>query len=250
MEELLKVKTDNERITLSARDLHEFLEIGTEFRKWFPRMCGYGFNENEDYQRLYQKCPTLGGIQEVVDYQITIDMAKEICMIQRSDKGKQARQYFLQLEKEWNTPEKVMARALLLANRNIESLTVANNSLKIENKAKDQQIAELKPKADYTDVILQNKSLVTITSIAKDYGMSGSALNDKLHRLGVQYKMSGQWFLYSKYQDKGYTHSQTQTIVHTDGTTSVKMNTKWTQKGRLFLYELLKRNDLIPMIER
>ena len=143
-----------------------------------------------------------------------------------------------------------MARALLLANRNIESLTAANNSLKIENKAKDQQIAELKPKADYTDVILQNKSLVTITSIAKDYGMSGSALNDKLHRLGVQYKMSGQWFLYSKYQDKGYTHSQTQTIVHTDGTTSVKMNTKWTQKGRLFLYELLKRNDLIPMIER
>lgn len=192
----------------------------------------------------------LGGIQEVVDYQITIDMAKEICMIQRSDKGKQARQYFLQLEKEWNTPEKVMARALLLANRNIESLTAANNSLKIENKAKDQQIAELKPKADYTDVILQNKSLVTITSIAKDYGMSGSVLNDKLHRLGVQYKMSGQWFLYSKYQDKGYTHSQTQTIVHTDGTTSVKMNTKWTQKGRLFLYELLKRNDLIPMIER
>lgn len=250
MEELLKVTTDNERITLSARDLHEFLEIGTEFRKWFPRMCGYGFNENDDYQRLYQKCPTLGGIQEVVDYQITIDMAKEICMIQRSDKGKQARQYFLQLEKEWNTPEKVMARALLLANKNIENLTAANNSLKIENKAKDQQIAELKPKADYTDVILQNKSLVTITSIAKDYGMSGSALNDKLHRLGVQYKMSGQWFLYSKYQDKGYTHSQTQTIVHTDGTTSVKMNTKWTQKGRLFLYELLKRNDLIPMIER
>lgn len=247
MEELLKVTTDNERITLSARDLHEFLEIKTHFKDWFPRMKEYGFEEGVDFCSFLSE--STGG-RPATDYQITIDMAKEICMIQRSDKGKQARQYFLQLEKEWNTPEKVMARALLLANRNIESLTAANNSLKIENKAKDQQIAELKPKADYTDVILQNKSLVTITSIAKDYGMSGSALNDKLHRLGVQYKMSGQWFLYSKYQDKGYTHSQTQTIVHTDGTTSVKMNTKWTQKGRLFLYELLKRNDLIPMIER
>lgn len=250
MEELLKVTTDNERITLSARDLHEFLEIGTEFAKWMQRMCEYGFNEQIDYDVFVKNDDNKKGGRPATDYQITIDMAKEICMIQRSDKGKQARQYFLQLEKEWNTPEKVMARALLLANRNIESLTAANNSLKIENKAKDQQIAELKPKADYTDVILQNKSLVTITSIAKDYGMSGSALNDKLHRLGVQYKMSGQWFLYSKYQDKGYTHSQTQTIVHTDGTTSVKMNTKWTQKGRLFLYELLKRNDVIPMIER
>lgn len=247
MEELLKVTTDNERITLSARDLHEFLEIKTHFKDWFPRMKEYGFEEGVDFCSFLSE--STGG-RPATDYQITIDMAKEICMIQRSDKGKQARQYFLQLEKEWNTPEKVMARALLLANRNIESLTAANNSLKIENKAKDQQIAELKPKADYTDVILQNKSLVTITSIAKDYGMSGSALNDKLHRLGVQYKMSGQWFLYSKYQDKGYTHSQTQTIVHNDGTTSVKMNTKWTQKGRLFLYELLKRNDLIPMIER
>ena len=247
MEELLKVTTDNERITLSARDLHEFLEIKTHFKDWFPRMKEYGFEEGVDFCSFLSE--STGG-RPATDYQITIDMAKEICMIQRSDKGKQARQYFLQLEKEWNTPEKVMARALLLANRNIESLTAANNSLKIENKAKDQQIAELKPKADYTDVILQNKSLVTITSIAKDYGMSGSALNDKLHRLGVQYKMSGQWFLYSKYQDKGYTHSQTQTIVHTDGTTSVKMNTKWTQKGRLLLYELLKRNDLIPMIER
>lgn len=247
MEELLKVTTDNERITLSARDLYEFLEIKTHFKDWFPRMKEYGFEEGVDFCSFLSE--STGG-RPATDYQITIDMAKEICMIQRSDKGKQARQYFLQLEKEWNTPEKVMARALLLANRNIESLTAANNSLKIENKAKDQQIAELKPKADYTDVILQNKSLVTITSIAKDYGMSGSALNDKLHRLGVQYKMSGQWFLYSKYQDKGYTHSQTQTIVHTDGTTSVKMNTKWTQKGRLFLYELLKRNDLIPMIER
>ena len=247
MEELLKVTTDNERITLSARDLYEFLEIKTHFKDWFPRMKEYGFEEGVDFCSFLSE--STGG-RPATDYQITIDMAKEICMIQRSDKGKQARQYFLQLEKEWNTPEKVMARALLLANRNIESLTAANNSLKIENKAKDQQIAELKPKADYTDVILQNKSLVTITSIAKDYGMSGSALNDKLHRLGVQYKMSGQWFLYSKYQDKGYTHSQTQTIVHTDGTTSVKMNTKWTQKGRLFLYELLKRNDVIPMIER
>lgn len=115
---------------------------------------------------------------------------------------------------------------------------------------KDQQIAELKPKADYTDAILKNKGLVTTTAIAKDYGMSASTFNQKLHEFGVQYKQSGQWFLYSKYQDKGYTHSETVDITHTDGRKDVKMNTKWTQKGRLFLYNLLKGQNIVPMIEK
>lgn len=121
--------------------------------------------------------------------------------------------------------------------------------LQLENEIKTQQINEMKPKADYTDLILKSKSLVTITQIAKDYGISGKRMNEILHDLKVQYKQSGQWFLYSKYQDKGYTHSETIKIPKADGSTDVKMNTKWTQKGRLFLYQLLKNKDIYPSIE-
>ena len=125
-----------------------------------------------------------------------------------------------------------------------------NEKLQLENKIKDQQIAELRPKADYCDLILKNKGLVTISQIAKDYGMSGGALNKKLHELGIQYKQSKQWLLYSKYQDKGYTQSETINITRSDGRPDITMNTKWTQKGRLFLYELLKGQNILPMIER
>lgn len=122
--------------------------------------------------------------------------------------------------------------------------------LQLENKQKDQLIGELKPKADYMDSILKNKGLVTITQISKDYGMSGTKMNDLLHELGVQYKQSGQWLLYTKYHDKGYTHSETIPITHSDGRPDVRMNTKWTQKGRLFLYDLLKENGVLPVIEQ
>ena len=121
--------------------------------------------------------------------------------------------------------------------------------LQLESKQKDQIIGELKPKADYTDIILQNKSLVTITQIAKDYGMTAQEMNNLLHELKVQYKMSGQWLLYSNYHDKGYAHSETIPIKHKSGRLEPKMNTKWTQKGRLFLYDLLKENGILPMIE-
>ena len=94
-----------------------------------------------------------------------------------------------------------------------------------------QKIAEYEPKASYLDTILNNKSLVTVGQIAKDYGMSAQALNKLLHDLKVQYKQSGQWLLYSNIQDKGYTHSSTTEIEHKDGSTSVRMNTKWTQKA-------------------
>lgn len=122
--------------------------------------------------------------------------------------------------------------------------------LQIKNQQQKQIIGELKPKADYTDKILQNKGLVTITAIAKDYGMTGEEMNKKLHELGVQYNQSQQWFLYSKYHGNGYTHSETIDLTHKDGTRFVKMNTKWTQKGRLFIYELLKKNGIIPIIEQ
>ena len=113
-----------------------------------------------------------------------------------------------------------------------------------------QQIGELKPKADYTDTILKNKGLVTVTQIAKDYGMSAITFNQKLAERKIQYKQSGQWLLYRAYHSKGYTHSETINIIRSDGRADVKMETKWTQKGRLFLYELLKAEGIVPIIER
>lgn len=123
-------------------------------------------------------------------------------------------------------------------------------ALQLENKQQQQIIGELKPKADYTDKILKSKSLMTITAIAKDYGMSGNGLNNKLHELGVQYKQGKQWLLYSKYHACGYTHSETITYKHKNGLEDTTLHTKWTQKGRLFLYELLKQNGILPMIEK
>lgn len=113
----------------------------------------------------------------------------------------------------------------------------------------EQLINEMKPKADYVDTILDSKSLVSITAIAKDYGMSGRAMNFLLHQMGIIYKVGQQWLLYSKYQKCGYTSSETVQIKTAEGN-KVLLNTKWTQKGRLFLYEKLKAKDIIPMIEQ
>lgn len=113
----------------------------------------------------------------------------------------------------------------------------------------EQRVNELTPKASYYDLVLNNKSLVTITQIAKDYGMSGQAMNHKLHDLGVIYKQGDTWLLYSKYQRTGWTHSETIMVTKSDGTQKAVMHTKWTQKGRLGLYELLKRHGILPLIE-
>lgn len=111
----------------------------------------------------------------------------------------------------------------------------------------EQQVKELQPKADYYDSILKNKSLVSITVIAKNYGMSGKGMNDLLHELGIQYKQGKTWLLYSKYQDKGFTHTE---MIPVQGSKNLKPNTKWTQKGHIFIYQLLKENDILPEIEK
>lgn len=164
-------------------------------------------------------------------------------MIQRSEKGKVARQYFIQVEKDFNSPEKIMARALKIADRRI-------NTLMLNIQIKDQQISELQPKASYYDIVLQCKDLLSITQISKDYGMSGREMNKILHELGIQYKQSDIWLLYAKYQDKGYTQTKTQNYDRPDGGRGASVHTYWTQKGRLFLYDLLKQNGILPMIER
>lgn len=249
MSDLIKINYDADQPTVSARDLHDGLEIKTEFRKWFPRMAEYGFAENLDWKRVSHKCPTLGGEQEMVDYQISVDMAKQICMIQRTDKGKQYREYFLDLEKAWNSPEAIMARALQMANKSIDSLKEQCKFLGGQLVEQQKLIAELQPKANYVDTILSSRSLVVTTQIAKDYGMTATTFNKILHDMGIQYKTNGQWVLYHPYQGKGYVSSKTIKIERRDGRADVVMQTQWTQKGRLFLYEHLKKEKILPLIE-
>lgn len=209
-------------------------------------MKEYGFAESIDFSVIVnfdEDDTAFGGKRKSTDHIIKLDMAKEIAMIQRSEKGKQARQYFIEVEKEHNSPEKIMARALRIADETI-------NNLRIENKVQQQQIAELKPKATYYDLVLQCADLLSVTEIAKDYGMAAKGFNEKLRQNGIQYKQGGVWFLYAKYQDKGYTQTKTQNYNRPDGTQGSRTHTYWTQKGRLFLYEFLKGIEILPMIER
>lgn len=113
----------------------------------------------------------------------------------------------------------------------------------------EQQVSEYEPKITYLDTILSSPDTVTITQIAADYGKSAKAMNKLLNELGVQHKVGGQWILYRKHMQRGYTKSQTNEILKADGGTKVVMNTKWTQKGRLFLYELLKEENYYPQMD-
>ena len=158
MNELLKIDTsDAERITVSARDLYEFLEATERFNSWFDRMKQYGLVENTDYTTVKKltEVPNNGGIQirELDDYQLTIDTAKQIAMLQRNEKGTQARKYFIQVENAWNSPEKVMARALEIAHKTIATL-------EIENK-------EMKPKALFADAVAQSDTSILVYDLAK-----------------------------------------------------------------------------------
>lgn len=157
---------------------------------------------------------------------------------------------FNRMEAELNKNKLALPQNYKEALKQLLNKVEENERLLSLNAMQNQQIAELKPKADYTDRILKSKSLVTITQIAKDYGMSGTEMNKLLHELGVQYKQGKQWLLYRKYQSMGYTHSETVEFTRKDGTDDVNMITKWRQKGRLFLYSLLKENGLLPLIEK
>ena len=246
MTELIKIDYQSDRPTVSARELHEFLGIETRYNDWFPRMCEYGFSEGTDFNLLKNEQVRQEGnrmvSRTVDDAQLTIDMAKELCMIQRSEKGRQARQYFIQLEKDWNSPEKVMARALQIADRKIRCL-------QDENAQQKQLLAEFSPKASYYDVVLQTKDVISVGKIAKDYGKSARWLNQLLHDKGVQYKQGDIWLLYQKHAEQGYTKSKTEVYSGSDGQQHSKIHTYWTQKGRLFIYDLLKADGILPLIE-
>lgn len=249
MNDLLKVNYDTDQPTVSARELHEKLNIGTKFTTWFERMKEYGFSEGNEFFPKRGETSEQGGRPQT-DFQISVDMAKQICMIQRSPEGKMIRQYFIDLEKAWNTPEQIMARALKMANQSIDSLKERCAFLGGQVVEQQKVISKLQPKANYVDTILQSKSLVLTTQIAKDYGMSARKFNRILNELKIQYKVGDQWVLYSKYQSNGYVHSRTINITRSNGMPDTKMQTEWTQKGRLFLYDELKKAGYVPLIEK
>lgn len=168
MNELIKVNYDNDTPTVSARELHEFLLVDTRYNDWFPRMCEYGFTEGTDFNLLkIERVQNEGGrmVSRVVDDAVlTVEMAKELCMIQRNERGKLARQYFIQLEKDWNSPEKVMARALRIAECQIRQLSVVNAELTVSNQI-------MKPKADYFDELVDRNLLTNFRETAKQLGV-------------------------------------------------------------------------------
>ncbi|MGN1012294.1 MAG: phage antirepressor [Clostridia bacterium] len=145
------------------------------------------------------------------------------------------------------TPDKV--EEVLLNPDTIINLATELKKERLLNEQNQKLIGELKPKADYTDMVLQSKGTVTINAIANDYGMTAIAMNRLLYSLGVQYKQGEQWLLYGKYRNFGYTHNKTIHYHHKNGTPATKLNMEWTQKGRLFLYRLLKEHDILPLIE-
>ena len=146
--------------------------------------------------------------------------------------------------------DELILKAMNVLNIKVENLKQKNKQLELDNEKQNQLIGELKPKADYTDKILSSKGTVTINAIANDYGLTAIAMNKKLHELGIQYKQGDQWLLYRKYRACGYTHSKTIHFYRRDGRPDTKMNMEWTQKGRLFLYELLKKKGIVPTIEK
>lgn len=181
MNELITVDYNSERPTVSARELHELLEVKTAFTDWFPRMCEYGFEEGKDYYSfLSDRSDGLPG-KPRTEYQLTLEMAKELCMIQRNDKGREIRRYFIQLEEKWNSPEMVINRALQFSQRQVEALMQTNNALIEENSV-------MKPKADYYDNIIDRGTSLNFGDTAKLIGVQRKALINELFRTGYIYR--------------------------------------------------------------
>ena len=161
MNDLIAINYDTDKPTVSGRELHEALEIETPYHKWFPRMCEYGFTENEDYSVTDIFVPNSnGGKQTQMNHQLTIPMAKEICMLQRNEKGKQFRQYFIKVEEAWNSPEMIMKRALDYANESVKKLQIQVSTLTVDNEI-------MKPKADYFDELVERNTLTSFRETAK-----------------------------------------------------------------------------------
>lgn len=224
MNEIIKVNYENDRPTVSGRELHGFLEVATPYDKWFPRMAEYGFIEQVDFSTFLSE--STGG-RPATDHQLTIEMSKEIAMIQRNEKGKQARQYFIALEKQWNTPEAVMARALKMAETTIKTLQTT--------------VIEQRPKVIFADAVSASKTSILVGDMAKllkqngvDMGASRffSWLRDNgflIKRKGTDWNMPTQ-----KSMELQLFEIKETSIAHSDGHTSISRTPKITGKGQLY----------------
>ena len=251
MNDLIKISiNDNNEQTVSGRDLHEFLEVGTQYTKWFERKVEkYGFIEKIDFVTISQNRLTVQGNETTYkEHILKLSMAKELAMLENNEKGKQARMYFIRCEEEYKKQKQSMLpQTYIEALEKLLESEKEKERLRLENSQQKQQLVEYEPKVTYYDLVLKSTNLITITLIAKDYGKSGQWLNKFLNEQGIQYKQSGTWLLYQKYAQMGYTKSETYIDEETGFS---KLNTKWTQKGRLFIYDLLKSNGHLPLIER
>ena len=225
MNELLKINTtDSERITVSARDLHEALEVKTQFKDWFPRMCEYGFEDGKDFCSFLSE--STGG-RPSQDAQITVDMAKEIAMLQRTEKGKEVRKYFIQVEKEWNSPERVMARALEIAHKTIATLELKNN--------------EMKPKALFADAVASSKTSILIGQLAKiltqnGYQIGQNRLFEKLRNEGFLSSRKGaDWNMpQQRFVEQGLFEIKESTHIDGNGVNVTTKTVKVTGKGQQY----------------
>lgn len=234
MDELIKINYEAETPTVSARDLYAGLEITDRFSRWFERMSAYGFTEGNDFTSV--KSSTLvnnGAEREITDYQISVDMAKQICMLQRSEKGKQYRQYFLDLEKAWNTPEQIFARALKLADKEIEKLKSSNAGLL-------EDVQRMKPKEIFADAVSASHTSILIGDLAKLLKQNGYETGQKrlfeklraegyLMKSGISKNMPAQ-----KAVDMGLFEVKETTIANPDGSVRVTRTTKVTGKGQQY----------------
>lgn len=229
--ELLRINYESEQPTVSARELHEGLEINTKFATWFERMCEYGFSEGNEFFPKVGKTSEQGG-RPSIDYQISIDMAKQICMIQRTDKGKQYRQYFIDLEKAWNTPEQVMARALKIANNEIDKL-------KAENKVLIADTERMKPKEIFADAVESSRTSILIGDMAKLICQNGHEIgqnrlfewmrqNDYLIKSGGSKNMPTQ-----KAMEQKLFEVKERTVVNPGGSVRITRTTLVTGKGQI-----------------
>lgn len=245
MNKLINVTlNENQEPVVSARQLHKSLEVKTRFSQWVEQNFKM-FKESEDFSSVVTTTQQnqYGGVKKLQDYAVTIRMAEHLAMMSKTSKGYEVREYFIQVEKDFNSPEKIMARALKIADRKIISLEHKNEVLQLE-------LEEARKQTDYLDLILQTKDMLTTTQIAQDYGMSANKFNQILKQVGIQRKVNGQWILYTKYQGKGYIASRTFDYVGKDNKVHSKITTVWTQLGRRFIYEKLKDNDIYPLIEQ
>ena len=243
MNELLKINYETQQPTVSARDLHEKLNIKTAFKDWFPRMCEYGFDEGKDFCSKMSETSSKGG-RPSKDADISIDMAKQICMLQRSEKGKLYRQYFIDMEKAWNSPEQIFARALKMADQKIESLKQDNAALLEDNE-------RMKPKEVFADAVTASHTSILIGDLAKLLRQNGvntgqKRLFEQLRADGYLVKRKGSdWNMPTqKAVNMGLLEVKETVITNLDGSTRITRTPKVTGKGQqYFVNRYLKNRD-------